>query len=136
MNQTLDNLEIIAVNDGSTDSSLKVLKEFEEKYNNIKIYTKRNGGLSDARNFGLKYAEGEYIAFLDSDDYVDDTLYEKLYNKAIEKNADYVECDFIWEYPDENRIDSGIRYTNKHANKAAEEVNIRLIIFLFNIVHL
>lgn len=113
INQTLDEIEIIAVNDGSTDSSLTILKDYEEKYNNIKVYTKENGGLSDARNYGLKYANGDYIAFLDSDDYVDATLYEKMYNKAIEENADYVECDFIWEYPNENVIDTGIRFTNK-----------------------
>lgn len=111
--QTLDNMEIIAINDGSTDSSLDILKEYEEKYTNIRVYSKENGGLSDARNYGLKYVTGEYVAFLDSDDYVDNTLYEKMYNKAIEENADYVECDFIWEYPDESRIDTGIRYTNK-----------------------
>ena len=80
INQTLDEIEIIAVNDGSTDSSLTILKDYEEKYNNIKVYTKENGGLSDARNYGLKYANGDYIAFLDSDDYVDATLYEKMYN--------------------------------------------------------
>ena len=113
INQTLDDIEIIAIDDGSTDSSLKILKEYEDKYNNIKVYTKENGGLSDARNYGLQYAQGEYVAFLDSDDYVDYTIYEKMYNKAIEEKADYVECDFIWEYPNENIIDTGIRYSNK-----------------------
>ena len=113
IDQTLKEIEIIAVNDGSTDSSLKILEEYEEKYNNIKVYTKENGGLSDARNYGLQYVAGEYIAFLDSDDYVDTTLYEKMYDKAIQEKADYVECDFIWEYPDKNRIDTGIRYKDK-----------------------
>lgn len=111
--QTLKDIEIIIVNDGSTDSSPEIIKQYEEKYNNIKSYSKENGGLSDARNYGLKYVTGEYVAFLDSDDYVDTTLYEKMYNKAINEKADYVECDFIWEYPDESRIDTGIRYTNK-----------------------
>ena len=111
--QTLKDTEIIVVNDGSTDSSSEIIKKYEEKYENIKSYSKKNGGLSDARNYGLKYVTGEYVAFLDSDDYVDKTLYEKMYNKAIEEKADYVECDFIWEFPDESRIDTGIRYTNK-----------------------
>ena len=111
--QTLKDTEIIVVNDGSTDCSSKIIKKYEEKYENIKSYSKKNGGLSDARNYGLKYVTGEYVAFLDSDDYVDKTLYEKMYNKAIEEKADYVECDFIWEFPDESRIDTGIRYTNK-----------------------
>ena len=111
--QTLKDIEIIVINDGSTDSSPEIIKKYEEKYNNIKLYSKKNGGLSDARNYGLKYVTGEYVAFLDSDDYVDTTLYEKMYNKAIEEKADYVECDFIWEFPDESRIDIGIRYANK-----------------------
>ena len=111
--QTLKDTEIIVVNDGSTDSSSEIIKKYEEKYENIKSYSKKNGGLSDARNYGLKYVTGEYVAFLDSDDYVDKTLYEKMYNKAIEEKADYVECDYIWEFPDESRIDTGIRYKNK-----------------------
>ena len=111
--QTLKDTEIIVVNDGSTDCSSEIIKKYEEKYENIKLYSKKNGGLSDARNYGLKYVTGEYVAFLDSDDYVDKTLYEKIYNKKIEEKADYVECDFIWEFPDESRIDTGIRYKNK-----------------------
>lgn len=111
--QTLSDIEIIAINDGSIDSSLDILEQYKEKYDNIRIYSKENGGLSDARNYGLQYVKGEYIAFLDSDDYVDKTLYEKMYNKAIEEKSDYVECDFVWKYPNESRIDTGIRYSDK-----------------------
>ena len=96
VNQTLDNIEIIVVNDGSTDNSKQIIQAFikENLDTNIIYLEKENGGLSDARNYGMNYATGEYIAFLDSDDYVKNTIYEKMYNKAVEKNADYVECDF------------------------------------------
>lgn len=113
VNQTLKDIEIIIVNDGSQDGSENIIKEYEKKYSNIIYVEKENGGLSDARNYGLKYAKGEFIAFLDSDDYVDYTIYEKMYKKATDENADYVECDFYWVYPDKKKEDIGVRYTNK-----------------------
>ena len=115
VNQTLQDIEIILVNDGSTDDSEKIAKEYYEKYKGKIIYLeKENGGLSDARNYGIPYATGEYIAFLDSDDYIEKNAYEEMYNKAQEENADYVECDFVWEYPDRKREDKKIEYRNKH----------------------
>lgn len=115
VNQTLEGIEIIVVNDGSTDKSKEIIQRFikENLSSNIIYLEKENGGLSDARNYGMNYATGEYIAFLDSDDYVENTIYEKMYNKAISENADYVECDFYWEYPNKKREDKGVRYTNK-----------------------
>lgn len=114
INQTLQELEIIIVNDGSTDGSKNIIEEYVGKCkNNIKYLEKENGGLSEARNYGIQYATGEYIAFLDSDDYVELDIYEKMYKKAKEENSDYVECDFIWEYPKKQKIDIGIIYHNK-----------------------
>lgn len=113
VNQTLDDIEIIVVNDGSKDESEKIIKKYKKEYNNIIYVTKENGGLSSARNFGMIYATGEYVAFLDSDDYVDYELYEKMYKKAKEKNYDYVECDFYWEYEDHKKADVGYRFKNK-----------------------
>ena len=113
VNQTLRDIEIIVVNDGSQDKSKEIIAEYVRKYPNIVYVEKENGGLSDARNYGMKYAKGDYIAFVDSDDYVDTTMYEKMYNKAVEEKADYVECDFYWEYPDKLKKDVGIRYSNK-----------------------
>ena len=114
VNQTLEDIEIIVVNDGSTDNSKKIIETYKKKYpNKIKYLEKPNGGLSDARNFGIPHATGEYIAFLDSDDYVELNTYEKMYNKAKEENADMVECDFIWEYPNKRKIDTGIIYNGK-----------------------
>lgn len=115
VNQTLKEIEIIIVNDGSTDSSELIIKKFMEKYpEKIKYFVKENGGLSDARNFGLQYVTGEYVAFLDSDDYVKLDLYEKMYNKAIEENSDFVECDFIWKYDNKEKVDTGAIYNNKN----------------------
>lgn len=114
LNQTLQDIEIILVDDGSTDNSGEIAKNFAEKNpNKIKYYRKENGGLSDARNYGIPYATGEYIAFLDSDDYIEKNAYEEMYNKAIEENSDYVECDFIWEYPNKSKIDKQEYYFGK-----------------------
>lgn len=96
INQTYNNLEIILVNDGSTDNSGAICDEFANKYNIIKVIHKKNGGLSDARNVGLKIATGKYIAFLDSDDWIDLDYYEKLYSKMIEYDSDISIIGFFW----------------------------------------
>lgn len=115
VNQTLEEIEIILVNDGSKDESIKVAKDFEQKYPaKIRYYEKPNGGLGDARNFGIKFAKGEYIAFLDSDDYVEPTMYEEMYEMAIKEKSDMVECDFWWEYPNKKKDDRGVEYKNQN----------------------
>lgn len=114
LSQTLEDIQIILVNDGSKDNSGNIAKEYEKNNKDRVIYVeKENGGLSDARNYGLKYATGDFIAFLDSDDYIEKNAYEEMYNKAIEENADYVECDFIWEFPNKIRVDKQYPYKNK-----------------------
>ena len=114
LSQTLEDIQIILVNDGSKDNSGNIAKEYEKNTKDRVIYVeKENGGLSDARNYGLKYATGDFIAFLDSDDYIEKNAYEEMYNKAIEENADYVECDFIWEFPNKIRVDKQYPYKNK-----------------------
>ena len=100
VNQTLEDMEIIVVNDGSPDNSEKIIKDYAKKYKNIKYLKKENGGLSSARNFGLKHATGEYIGFVDSDDYVDKRMYQMMYEKAIEASADLVVCDLNYVYED------------------------------------
>lgn len=110
VNQTLKDIEIVIVNDGSTDKSKEIVEEYLKKYDNIIYLEKENGGLSDARNYGLLYATGDYIAFLDSDDYIELNTYELMYNKAIEESSDLVECDFLWEYPNKKVVDKGFTY--------------------------
>lgn len=88
-NQTLKDIEIICVNDASTDKSIDILNKYAQRYQNMKVIDcKINGGESVARNIGMENATGEYLGFVDNDDEIDVDFYEKLYNKATEKNAD------------------------------------------------
>lgn len=88
INQTLKEIEIILVNDGSTDNSGKICDELKKKDNRIKVIHKKNMGVSAARNSGLKIATGEFVGFVDSDDIVCSDMYETLYNNAIENKVD------------------------------------------------
>lgn len=99
INQTLSDIDIICINDGSKDSSLQILEQYAQKDSRIVIYNQENSGLSVARNTGLEHASGEYIGFVDSDDWVDLDFYEKLYNSAKNNNADIAVADFIREHP-------------------------------------
>ena len=88
-NQTLKEIEIICVNDGSTDSAPQIIEGFREKYpDKVKIFHKENGGEASARTYGLKRATGEYVGFIDSDDVPEVTWAEKLYNAAKDNDAD------------------------------------------------
>jgi len=97
--QSIDDYEIIVVNDGSKDNSQAIIDEYAKKYPKlIKAYYKKNGGLGSARNYGLQYATGEYIGFVDSDDWVDEKMYEVMYQKAKKEKLDIVICDFTSIY--------------------------------------
>lgn len=97
--QTLDDIEIIVVNDGSPDESQKIIDRYVQAYpNKVQAYVKENGGLSDARNFGISKCNGEYIGFVDSDDYVNLDMYQNMYNKAKEQDFDMVVCDIRYVY--------------------------------------
>lgn len=92
INQTYKNIEIICVNDGSKDSSLDIIKEYAAKDDRIRIVDKKNGGLSSARNAGIDIAEGEYYAFVDSDDFVDVRYTQRLMELIKEHSADISRC--------------------------------------------
>lgn len=124
VNQTLKDIEIILVNDGSTDSSLLIAQSFSNKYKNIKIITQENGGLSSARNTGIKNANSEFLAFVDSDDYIDLTMIERMYNTAILQNADIVVCDMKYVFNDHESFSSGGTFTNFSANEEPELIGI------------
>lgn len=90
--QTYTNLEIILVNDGSPDGCGKICDEYREKDRRIIVIHKENGGLSDARNAGIRISTGKYIGFVDSDDYIEKDMYEFLYNLIIKYDADISIC--------------------------------------------
>lgn len=114
VNQTYNDIEIICVNDGSTDKSQDILEQYKNKYPKIiKVINKENGGLSDARNTGIKKAKGDYIGFVDSDDWVELDMFEKMYNYALKNKLDIVVCDTIMEFNNNNYIlKSNLKYSD------------------------
>lgn len=94
LNQTLQDIEIICVDDGSTDNSLEILKTFAQKDKRIIILTQQNQGQSVARNKGIEIAKGEYIGFVDSDDWISSEMLEKMYANAEEFESDITMCSF------------------------------------------
>ena len=88
LNQTFNDIELVIVDDGSTDNSVEILEEFAKSDSRIKIFTKENGGSASSRNMALRNATGKYIAFFDPDDFISDNLLELAYNSAINNDAD------------------------------------------------
>lgn len=103
LNQTYSNLEIILVDDGSTDLSPKICDEYLKLDDRIKVFHKKNGGLSDAKNFGLKKANGKYVGFVDSDDWIDKNMYEEMYYKLKNTKSNIVICGRYVEYENGER---------------------------------
>lgn len=103
VNQTYKAMEILVVNDGSDDRTETIIKEFEKKYKNLKLLNKENGGLSSARNYGIKYAAGEYITFVDGDDYLDEITYEKVMLKLLADKSEM--CIFSYKKIFKNKIE-------------------------------
>ena len=94
INQTLREIEIICVNDGSKDKSLSILKTYRRKDSRIKIINQKNAGVGKSRNNAIKIAKGEFIGFTDGDDWVDKDFFENLYNTAIKYNCEIASGDF------------------------------------------
>ena len=95
LNQTFKDYELILVNDGSTDLSSKICNDYAQNNKKIKVIHQDNGGAASARNSGMEIALGDYIAFVDGDDFIHTKMYEDLYNVAKENDSDIVVCDFI-----------------------------------------
>lgn len=121
--QTLKDIEIILVNDGSIDKSGDICDKYRLKDNRIKVIHKENGGLSDARNVGIDIARGKYISFIDSDDWIEPKMFEILYSLAIKNEADIVQGDYIKVY-DENVIVNNIseRITKYNSEQILNEL--------------
>lgn len=120
VNQTKKEIEIIAINDGSTDNSLNILNQYAKKYPNlIKVISQANKGMSVARNVGIQNATGKYIAFVDSDDEIELDLLERFWKKIIEYPYDIVTCNVKCIYPNKtNNILSGLDFCTEKLSKA------------------
>ena len=113
VNQTLEEIEIILINDGSTDNSHIVCEEYSRKYpKKIRYINNKNIGCSATRNLGISLAKGEYIAFVDSDDYIEQEMYQEMYEKAKKENLDIVVC--------------GINYMNEQTQKIKKSIPINI----------
>lgn len=129
--QTLKNIEVILVNDGATDGSGAILREFAERYRNFTLIEQENAGLSAARNTGLKAAHGKYVAFLDSDDYLHPDYLKELYEAAEANDADIACCNFRfyfyksgrhWTLPFQAR--TGVYERDKALHKLVNDLTI------------
>ena len=101
VNQTIDDYEIILVDDGSSDGSADIIRDYAERYPDLISFIRvDNGGQGRARNFGIEMASGDYLGFVDSDDWIELDMYEKMYSRAAESNADVVVCDFMEKFSD------------------------------------
>ncbi len=113
INQTLKDIEIICINDGSPDNCLSILEDYAKKDSRIRIINQENSGPSVSRNKGILMAQGEYIGFVDSDDWLDPDFYEKLYAAAKESDADIAACG-IKVYRKYSRVNYMLKYTKEH----------------------
>lgn len=106
--QTLSEIEIICINDGSTDNSLSIARSFAQKDSRFRIVDKSNSGYGDSLNKGIEVAKGKYLAIVDSDDYIDHRMYEKLYQEAVVYDAEIVKCGFFefYDYEHERRYET------------------------------
>ena len=109
LNQTYKNLEIILINDASTDNSLQICENYKKKDKRIIVYNKtKNGGVSAARNTGLEIAKGEYIGFVDADDYIKENMYEVLIDNIMKYDVDFVQCGIKYNEKTRTFIDTKI----------------------------
>ena len=125
MKQSKKELEFILINDGSTDNSEKIIKSYTD--DRIKYYKTKNQGIGKTRNLGINKAQGKYLMFTDSDDYLEENTCEKLYEKAIKDNLDLVVCNFYREYNNGKKTEENIigfpNTTLKETPKLIKEIN-------------
>ena len=125
INQTLDDIEIICIDDKSTDSSLDILKDYAQKDKRIKVITlTKNQGQGIARNIGINLAKGEYLGFVDPDDWIDNEMYQTMYNQAKKLNSDIVICNYLFYKEWNNKIKPAQFY--KRAISESKSININI----------
>lgn len=111
LNQTFTDFELLLINDGSKDCSGEICDEYAQKDSRVRVFHKANGGVSSARNLGLDNAIGEYILFIDGDDWIEQTMCEELYNKAVKENAEIVYSDFKMIFEDNEEYYPTAKYS-------------------------
>jgi len=134
--QTLKEIEIIVVNDGSPDNSEEIIKKYEKKYPKKIVYLKKeNGGVSSARNYGIDAAKGEYIGFVDGDDYVEVDMFEKLYTKAKSQDFDLVVCDLNLVYDSKLEYKSSCYDVDLFDSKEIKDTYINVYPVIWNKIY-
>ena len=140
VDQTIEGLEILLINDASTDDSLSICRKFERDYNNVFVIDKeKNGGLASSANLGIQLARGEYVILVDNDDFVPSYAYEKLYKKAKEVDADVSigKANLFAKYQMEMNLNMNVNvisdeeYINDDENELVE-INPNVFEILFN----
>lgn len=117
VNQTLKDIEIICVNDGSKDSTLSILNDYAKKDNRVKVLDKPNSGYGDSMNKGFAMATGKYIGIVESDDFIEPNMFEKLYNVAEENDADVAKCNFWFYWSDPEKKELHEYFKEEECNK-------------------
>ena len=117
INQTLKDIEIICINDGSTDNSPRILQEYRFKDKRIKVINKENSGYGASMNRGLEIAKGEYVGIVEPDDFADLKMFNDLYNIGLKNNADIVKSDFYYYLTKENRARKAGKIAKNKCNK-------------------
>ncbi len=130
VNQTLQDIEILVINDSTPDNSQMIIDRYVNKYPNmVKSFIKPNGGIASVRNFGLTHAQGDYIAFVDGDDYVELDMFEILYYEAKKNNANVVVSDFYFTYEHKETVYKEYPYQN------SKEMIVNLFAVLWNKIY-
>jgi len=132
INQTYRNLEIILVDDGSPDNCPKICDEYAKKDSRIIVIHKKNTGVSETRNFGLKYANGDYITFVDSDDWIDSDMYSYMMNYALTSNCDIIKCGYRKCFSNGDKIDIETPF---YDNSIIEDINEILYLYTDKKIH-
>lgn len=136
LSQTLDGVELICVNDGSTDDSGNILDEYARKHSNVVVINQPNQGQSAARNNAISHARGKYIAFVDSDDFVDSGMLRKMFRVAEDNDCPLVICDCLLYWPDKTarfnaagRLEEGVVYGETELYKALLDVSLNTVVW-------
>lgn len=124
INQSLKEIEILCVNDGSTDNSLDILKKYQKKDSRVKIIDKKNEGASKARNVALEIVKGEYCLNIDSDDFINQDYLKNMYNKAKQEDLDILVSDIIYFFPNKKYVEKDLRINDNKIINGKEYIKL------------